>query len=65
MQSVPPGKSSGSVPGPLAMLIVVACAIYQLFPLDFVPDPIPIAGSLDDLVAFIVGVSTAKNLKRE
>jgi uncharacterized membrane protein YkvA (DUF1232 family) len=38
-----------------AILFVVAAVIYALWPIDLVPDFIPIAGQLDDFLALLYG----------
>jgi|JI10StandDraft_1071094.scaffolds.fasta_scaffold2467442_1 uncharacterized membrane protein YkvA (DUF1232 family) len=35
------------------LLIVVACIIYVVWPIDVLPDFIPIVGWIDDLVAIV------------
>lgn len=38
-------------------ILVIALAIaYVLFPLDFVPDVIPVVGWADDLLAAVIGL---------
>jgi uncharacterized membrane protein YkvA (DUF1232 family) len=40
-------------------LVVVACAAYVLFPLDLVPDFIPVAGQVDDAIVVALGLRIA------
>ncbi len=30
---------------------IIACAAYVLFPVDLLPDPIPVVGTIDDFIA--------------
>ena len=39
--------------------VVAGCAAYVLFPLDLVPDAIPVAGQLDDAVVVALGLRVA------
>ncbi len=39
--------------------VVWACAGYVLFPLDLIPDAIPVAGQLDDAVVVALGLRVA------
>lgn len=41
----------------MKMLVVLACLIYIISPIDFIPD-IPIVGWGDDLVAAFLGLKT-------
>lgn len=43
--------------GPLSRkLIPILAALYVAWPLDIIPDVVPIVGWLDDLVAIVIGV---------
>ncbi|HOD72059.1 MAG TPA: YkvA family protein [Deltaproteobacteria bacterium] len=42
----------------LSILAAMAMAVYVVSPLDLVPDGIPAAGTMDDLVAFLVGLGS-------
>lgn len=37
-------------------LIVVGCILYVLWPIDLIPDFIPVLGWIDDLVAIATGI---------
>lgn len=38
------------------LVVVVLCLVYIVFPIDFIPDFIPVLGWGDDLVAAIIGL---------
>jgi uncharacterized membrane protein YkvA (DUF1232 family) len=40
-------------------LVVAACAAYVLFPIDLVPDAIPVAGQIDDAIVVAFGLRIA------
>jgi uncharacterized membrane protein YkvA (DUF1232 family) len=40
-------------------LVVAACASYVLFPIDLVPDAIPVAGQVDDAIVVALGLRIA------
>jgi uncharacterized membrane protein YkvA (DUF1232 family) len=40
-------------------LAVAACAAYVLFPLDLMPDAIPVAGQVDDAIVVALGLRIA------
>lgn len=39
------------------LLTLLVCIAYVIWPLDLVPDFVPIVGWADDLVAIVVGMS--------
>ena len=47
------------------LLIAVACLLYLISPLDFVPDVIPILGLLDDLAVMGVGAKKMLDVSKE
>ena len=44
------------------VLITIADVIYQLVPVDVIPDVIPVAGQVDDSIAVLINVLTAVRL---
>jgi uncharacterized membrane protein YkvA (DUF1232 family) len=40
-------------------IAVAACAAYVLFPLDLIPDAIPVAGQVDDAIVVAIGLRVA------
>jgi uncharacterized membrane protein YkvA (DUF1232 family) len=45
------------------LIIVVACVLYVISPIDFVPD-IPVVGWGDDVVAALIGLKTMLSGKK-
>lgn len=43
----------------MKLVAVVIALLYVLWPIDLVPDLIPVIGWLDDVIALIVGFSVA------
>jgi uncharacterized membrane protein YkvA (DUF1232 family) len=45
-------------------IVLLLCLIYVLFPIDLLPDVIPIAGWVDDIGAIIIGLKALGGQKK-
>ena len=48
-----------------AILVIAAAAAYLLWPVDCIPDPIPVLGNLDDFFVLFLGGKKAWNLLKD
>jgi uncharacterized membrane protein YkvA (DUF1232 family) len=46
------------------LILVIAAILYILWPLDLIPDVVPIAGWADDLVVLLLALNQARGLFR-
>ena len=46
------------------LILVIAAVLYILWPLDLIPDVVPIAGWADDLVVLLLALNQARGLLR-
>lgn len=48
-----------TISGWVMKLLALLCLVYMISPLDVIPDAIPVAGYADDVVALILGLTSA------
>lgn len=46
------------------LILVIAAVLYILWPLDLIPDVVPIAGWADDLVVLLLALNQARGMLR-
>ena len=46
------------------LILVIAAVLYILWPLDLIPDVVPIAGWADDIVVLLLALNQARGLLR-
>lgn len=49
----------------IAIIIVIVAVIYVLWPFDFIPDPIVIAGWIDDIVVILAAIANLVSKMRD
>jgi uncharacterized membrane protein YkvA (DUF1232 family) len=57
--ALPESRLRGVFKESLSWCTAGACAVYVVFPIDFIPDFIPVLGWIDDLVVLILGITAA------
>jgi hypothetical protein len=55
-QQLPPPAATGQTPGLNKWLFMSLCMLYVVWPIDIVPDFIPVLGWGDDVVAIILAI---------
>ena len=47
----------------IIVILTIADIIYQLVPVDFIPDAVPVAGQIDDSIGVLLNVLVAVGLE--